>query len=270
LCVLGLFNVCHGEVTYRKNHLSHLSADEFKRLYLATYLEFDYNDHHTVDNKDAIKHIPESLDWRHTHMVNPVKNQGHCGSCWAFAIVAAIENSVAINSGVLLQLSEQQFVDCDKYDYGCNGGSMNGGILYSKKNLICSEQQYPYTAVTGNCTKCNNGTKTGVLVKKSYYYDNVDKMLQGIQKGVLLAHIDATYLQHYGSGIIDDSVQCNKNLNHAVAIVGYGVENGIKYWTVRNSWSSTWGEDGYFRIQRGVNKCGIEQYTYGIDAKQLL
>jgi C1A family cysteine protease len=251
--VLCLITVCQGDVTYRKNHLSHLSADEFKRFYLSTYLNFDYNVHHIVDNTDIVKTIPESFDWRHKHMVNPVKNQGTCGSCWAFAVVASMENSVAINNGVLLQLSEQQLVDCDTYDNGCNGGSMNGGILYSRKNLICSEAQYPYAAVTGKCHKCHNGTQAGVHIKKSYYYNTVDKMLQGIQKGVLLAHIDATYLQHY----------------HAVAIVGYGIENGVKYWIVCNSWSSNWGEDGYFRIQRGVNKCGIEQYSYGLDAIQL-
>lgn len=248
---------------YRKNHFSHLTEDEFKRFYLRTHVHIDKNAHQLPHNANY-KELPLTVDWRSKGVVNPVKNQKKCGSCWAFAVVATIETSVALNQGQLLELSEQQFIDCDSYDYGCNGGSVDGGLQFAKNHSLC-DSKYTYTAMTGKCLDCS----PVVRVTNSYIYGNVEAMMQGIQRGVLLAHIDASKLQYYGGGIIDDTVKCQTNLNHAVAIVGYGEENGAKYWIVRNSWGSDWGEKGYFRITRGTNKCGIEMYSYGVDAKQL-
>jgi len=213
---------------------------------------------------------PASIDWRQKGVVNPVRDQGQCGSCWAFATTANAESVWAISTGKLLDLSEEFLVDCATgvgyLNMGCNGGNPDSAFKYMINNGQCSEASYPYTSgvtkTAGPCQKC-----TSVGVKFSSCSDVTPKdqvALKGavaISPVVIAIEADTRYFQSYSGGILD-SATCGTNLDHAVEIVGYGTENGIDYWNVRNSWSSNWGEKGYVRIKRtsstnDIGICGI-------------
>jgi C1A family cysteine protease len=214
---------------------------------------------------------PTAIDWTTKGVVNPVRDQGQCGSCWAFATTANAESVWAISSGKLLDLSEEYLVDCATgagyFNMGCNGGNPDSALKYMINNGQCSESSYPYTSgvtkTAGACQKCPSAD-----VKFTGCYDvkpNDQLSLKAAvskQPVVIAIEADTKYFQSYSSGILTDAAKCGTNLDHAVEIVGYGTENGIDYWKVRNSWSTSWGEAGYVRIQRSsstndIGVCGI-------------
>ena len=213
--------------------------------------------------------VPASIDWRENGAVTSVKDQGQCGSCWAFSSTGAVEGAWAISKGQLLNLSEQELVDCATGiaygSRGCNGGQMDGGFKYVIENGQCSLTDYPYTSgisqKSGSCQTCSS------IVKISSCYDvksNDQVSLKDAvsQKPVAVAiEADTRYFQSYAGGVLD-ATTCGTNLDHGVLIVGYGTENGQKYWLVKNSWSDTWGEQGYVKILRSDSEndpgiCGI-------------
>lgn len=212
---------------------------------------------------------PASIDWRTKGVVNPVRDQGQCGSCWAFATTANAESAWALAKGQLLDLSEEYLVDCATgvgyYNMGCNGGNPDSAFKYMITNGQCTEASYPYVAGTtktaGNCHTCTS------VAKFSGCYDvtpNDQVALKGAvakQPVAIAIEADTRYFQSYSGGILT-STECKNNIDHAVEIIGYGEENGVKYWTVRNSWGPTWGEQGYVRILRSestndVGICGV-------------
>lgn len=210
--------------------------------------------------------IPASFDWRKYGVVSFVKNQGTCGCCWSFSTICVAEARYAMKYGVLPNLSEQQLVNCYTYNNGCNGcnaGSAFYYLQYFSAGLV-KETDIPYTGVPATC---NTNNKTPVVKIASYMTagtkdeEYIKQMLYTY--GPLSAAMNAKYLQYYKGGIITaTATECNPNtLNHAVNLVGWGTENGVNYWIVRNTWSSSWGESGYFRIQRGAGTCGINQYV---------
>lgn len=213
---------------------------------------------------------PASIDWTTKGVVNPVRDQGQCGSCWAFATTANAESVWAISTGKLLDLSEEYLVDCATgvgyFNMGCNGGQPDSALKYMINNGQCSEVSYPYTSgvtkTTGPCQKC---TSAGVKFSSCSDVTPKDQVaLKGavaIGPVVIAIEADTRYFQSYSSGILD-SASCGTTLDHAVEIIGYGTENGIDYWKVRNSWSSSWGENGYVRIKKSsstndIGICGI-------------
>ena len=209
---------------------------------------------------DKLEDLPESYDWREHGAVTPVKNQGSCGSCWAFSAVANIEGLHQIQSGKLVAFSESELVDCDNVDKGCNGGLMDNAFKWLHENGgLNTEDDYPYEAKKEKC----NIKKDKFRVKIAGFLDisqNEDEIVeQLIKTGPLSVALNATPLQFYFGGIFNPlDALCNpKGLNHGVTIVGYGEEKGKKFWIVKNSWGKGWGETGYFRIVRGVGKCGI-------------
>jgi len=209
------------------------------------------------DNSDV---IPESFDWRTKGAVNAIKNQGSCGSCWSFAIVSNIESLYFKKYGKLLTFAEQQLVDCDTTNYGCNGGSIELGFNYVKKNGLGSSTSYSYKAARGTCQY----SSSNAVAKITSYVQETSKSETKIRDmlvayGPLAVAMNATPLQYYSSGIFTSS--CAGALNHAVVLVGYGSSNGADYWIVRNSWGTGWGEKGYFRIARGKGQCGINTYA---------
>jgi len=202
--------------------------------------------------------IPSSLDWRSKGAVTPVKNQGQCGSCWAFSTTGSVEGAHEIATGTLISLSEQQLVDCaGAYgNEGCNGGLMDDAFEYIIKNGgICSEASYPYQGVDGTCQTCTN------VATISSYTDvpsgNEADISTVVQAGPVSIAIEAdqSAFQFYSGGVF--SAACGQNLDHGVLIVGYGTLNSKPYWIVKNSWGATWGMQGYILMIQGKDECGL-------------
>jgi cathepsin F len=207
--------------------------------------------------------LPDSFDWRDKGAVNPVKNQLQCGSCWAFATVANIEGAGFVANEKLLLLSEQELVDCDTKtgDEGCQGGLPANAYTDMIQNKIGleTESAYPYTARGGTCKASQSLEKAfiGGFVKISTDEDQIAAAL--MKYGPLSIGINAGPMQFYTGGVAHPwKLFCNPaKLDHGVAIVGFGVDSGKKYWIIRNSWGATWGEKGYYRIVRGTGACGL-------------
>ncbi|XP_064076719.1 procathepsin L-like [Vanessa tameamea] len=202
---------------------------------------------------------PESFDWRKQGVVSVVKDQRRCGSCWAFSTIATVESAYAIKTGQSVLLSEQQLVDCaTNYCAGCQGGIPHYACEYLKLNGVMSADSYPYKGIDDQCKY--NSENIRVQVKNCLDLlvseDELANKLANI--GPLSIAIDAGVLQQYHGGIIADNYCSGSQIDHAVVLVGYGTdENGIKYWVVKNSWGIGFGEQGYFRMQRGVNCLGV-------------
>jgi hypothetical protein len=195
------------------------------------------------------------VDWRSKGAVTPVKNQGQCGSDWAFSATGALEGWNQIATGKLVSLSEQQLVDCAASEgaQGCNGGHPAQGLKYAEKHGTCSEQSYPYTARDGlckkTCTPVVKPTKTVPLSGEHVLETRVK------EAGPVSVRLNGDWMGRYHGGIF--SGPCGLSLNHSALIVGFGTEGSTPYWLVKNSWGTSWGENGYFRIIRGKNECGI-------------
>tara|TARA_B100001123_G_scaffold8819_2_gene10913 strand:- start:12434 stop:13399 length:966 start_codon:yes stop_codon:yes gene_type:complete len=210
---------------------------------------------------------PESIDWRKENVVTNVKDQGHCGGCWAFSTTGSVEGVVAIKTGNLFNLSEQQLIDCSDQEgnHGCGGGIMDYGFQYIiDNNGICSEEDYPYQGIDGVCQDCEP-----IIQIKRYgnIFPNNEKILKlGVAQQPVSIAIQANLssFRFYSEGVYSDP-NCGTLLDHGVLLVGYGndEETGLDYWLVKNSWGPSWGENGYMRMLRnatGVHEpgmCGI-------------
>ncbi|CAJ0928000.1 unnamed protein product, partial [Mesorhabditis belari] len=210
-----------------------------------------------------------SFDWRTSGLVGPVKDQGACGSCWAFGAIGAIEVQWKkhYNTGTF---SEQQIVDCDKSNNACNGGSFVTAFDYIIKNGLAVSADYPY--VSGQ-TKSGGGCQvppksTTVTIDRYKWLQSIDQMeyyLETVGPFVIKIYVPMD-LFYYSSGIfVPDNSTCSPSNNqggHILTVVGYGSENGQAFWIVRNSWGDRWGEGGYIRFAKGENHCVIEAYPY--------
>jgi len=202
-----------------------------------------------------------SIDWRkHSpKILTPVKDQGQCGSCWAFSATEQIETNVAMATGHLYTLSPQQIVSCDKTDLGCNGGNTETAYDYVAHNGLEAESAYPYVSGdSGRSGTCHyKSSKTEVTISSyktvSHSKRSEGKMLTQIQKSPISVCVDASKWQTYHSGVL--GARCGTSLDHCVQAVGYN-GNG-NYWIVRNSWNTDWGQDGYIYVKEGVDACGI-------------
>jgi C1A family cysteine protease len=246
--------------TLAMNEFGDLTSEEFSAIYLTGLLP-QRGQYMREQNAEVLTDVdaPSSIDWTTKGAVTPVKNQGQCGSCWAFSTTGSVEGAHAISTGNLVSLSEQQLVDCagSEGNMGCNGGLMDYAFEYIiKNNGICSESAYPYTAQDGTCqTSCSS------VATISGYTDNPagneDNLINLTAQGPVSIAIEADQMsfQFYSGGVFDGN--CGTQLDHGVLIVGYGTDSGKDYWKVKNSWGASWGESGYIRMIRGRNECGL-------------
>lgn len=247
------------------NQFTDLSPEEFKKKYVSG-LRTEVSSYGCKTFSSSASNCPVSIDWRNKGAVTSVKDQGQCGSCWTFSATGAIEGAWAIANSQLIDLSEQELVDCatgaSYGSHGCDGGEMEGAFKYVIEKGQCSLSSYPYTSgvseTGGACQKC-----TSVVVFSSCSdvkpNDQLSLKAAVAQQPVAVAiEADTRYFQSYSSGILTSS-SCGTNLDHGVLIVGYGEDNGQKYWLVKNSWGITWGDVGYVKIARSesTNDAGI-------------
>uniref|UniRef100_A0ACD5VLQ6 Uncharacterized protein n=1 Tax=Avena sativa TaxID=4498 RepID=A0ACD5VLQ6_AVESA len=269
-------NVEFIDATNRRGDLSYeLGENQFADLihqeFLARYASsFDARNrtgsvittttHGSGDAQDSSLEVPPpvSIDWRAKGAVTPARNQGsECASCYAFATVATIEGLYWIKTGKLVPLSEQQLVDCDQYDGGCNRGHYSRAMKWVVENGgLTTAAEYPYKAAKGSCKPA----KPAVTISAHHAVmpGNEISLRIGVARqpiGVAI-EIGSTF-RFYKSGIY--SGPCGTNLDHAVTAVGYGVDpsTGTKYWIVKNSWGQTWGEDGFVRMVKDIGSPGI-------------
>jgi cathepsin F len=246
-----------------------MTSEEFKKIYLSLKIgDLDQlrQELKEVKVENFSNEIPDSYDWRDKGAVTKVKNQYICGSCWTFSTTGNIESLFYLKYNQTKQFSEQQLIDCDKYDQGCNGGYMEGAYKYLiEAGGIMSEEDYYYRGFDDECSFNKQQVKAKLksfTMVKSENEEDIKRILY--EKGPLSVAFNAEEgLYKYVGGIVDFVKQedCPPVLNHAVLLVGYGNENGKDYWIVKNSWGEDWGEKGYFRISRGKATCGINKYV---------
>jgi len=253
--------------TLELNEFAAMPFDEFRqRNGYKRYMRENAPKATSVHKMSGIE-APSSIDWR-PKLVNPVKNQGQCGSCWTFSTVASLESAYAKLTSSLEEFSEQDLVDCVK-NYqgccnGCGGGLMDYAFGYMKDDQSGAddmESNYPYTAKDGTCAYSASKAFTGAKVTGFVDVTSKDEdaLLDAVAtQGVISIAVNAAHhWQLYSGGILDVSFLCNPDqLDHGVAVVGYGTEDK-DYWIVRNSWGPSWGEEGYIRLVRGKNMCGV-------------
>ncbi len=254
------------------NKFSSISSDDFNK-----FKGYRFRHDLVRNNNNTInKIIPTSWDWRDKGIVGPVKDQGQCGSCWAFSAVGALESQIMKKTKQSISLSEQNMVDCVKNVLspdntteccdGCEGGEMYSVYQYLQNNQNKkddTEKQYPYTAVDQNCNAVPSNVNAALKGYVSLQKGDEKAMAQALYTvGPLSVGVNANQdWQLYSSGIYDPSDdQCDPSIyaqDHGVILVGFGSEGGLDYWIVRNSWGEDWGENGYLRLARGHNACGV-------------
>jgi len=208
-------------------------------------------------------YLPDSFDWRQKGAVTGVKDQGQCGSCWAFSATTALEGAYFLQHSSLISLSEQQLVDCVPDNSGCRGGWPIKAMNYIKDHGgIETENDYPYRAVTGSCQF--DASRAAMQVTSVAQFAGEYQIMNALQQyGPISVCLDAGKFNNYNSGIMNGNGCRTGAPDHCVGLVGWGVEGSTKYWILKNSWGGSWGESGYVRIVRGSNACGVEDYPVG-------
>ncbi|MED6192977.1 hypothetical protein PIB30_014965 [Stylosanthes scabra] len=244
------------------NHFADWSWEEFKthRLGAAQNCSATLKGSHRITQVV----LPKSKDWREEGIVSPVKDQGQCGSCWTFSTTGALEAAYAQAYGKNISLSEQQLVDCagNFNNFGCNGGLPSQAFEYIKYNGgLETEEAYPYTGKDGVCKFTAQNVAVQVTESFNITLGAEDELKHAVAlvRPVSVAFEVVNSFQLYVGGVYTSKTCGSKpmDVNHAVLAVGYGVEGGVPYWLIKNSWGENWGEDGYFRMEMGKNMCGV-------------
>jgi len=263
-----LFSKGQKSFTLGVNDFADMTNKEFKQLMNGLKPRQDTPavklDHTTYLSPAMPVSVPEDVDWRKHGYVTPVKNQGHCGSCWSFSTTGALEGQHYRKTGKLVSLSEQNLVDCSEKwgNNGCNGGLMDYAFQYIKDNDgLDTEDSYPYLAKEGKChfqSKDIGATDSGFVDVPSGEEDKLKEALATV--GPVSVAIDASHesFQLYQSGVYDEPECSSEQLDHGVLAVGYGTLNGQDYWLIKNTWGEQWGDEGYVMMARNKeNQCGV-------------
>jgi len=247
----------NGEAVYGITQFADLTAEEFKKTYLG-YTPSNKTKVYTEVKLDGP--VANDIDWTQKGAVTPVKDQGRCGSCWAFSATAAIESYAELAGKGLKVLSAQQINSCDKRDGGCNGGNTETAYEYVKgAGGIETESDYPYTSGGGSTGSCKfQSSKIAVSISG---YQSVGRneahLKTALNAGPVSVCLAASSWQHYSGGI---KSSCDNNVDHCVQATGY---SGTSYWSLRNSWATSWGEHGYMRLAQGSDLCKVsDDITY--------
>ncbi|KAM9311852.1 uncharacterized protein PAF06_009718 [Gastrophryne carolinensis] len=259
-----------GLTTYRMamNHFGDMTREKLKSR--SCLLTTGYPSNVPTQTYGLLTNVPDHVDWRDSDCMTPAKNQGSfCGSCWAFATVGVLESRLCIKGQELLNLSEQHLVDCDTEDYGCCGGLPVLALIYVEEYGIMKTEEYQYA---GKKLSCSYDSDKAIILNttKVYLLRDEHNMASSVaHEGPITVGfgVDLEF-QFYSEGVYDGD--CASQANHAIIIVGYGTEKDEEkgdqdYWIIKNSWSEEWGEKGFGKIKRNVNKCFIANMAATID-----
>ncbi|XP_030149205.1 cathepsin L1-like [Lynx canadensis] len=251
--------------TVAMNGFGDMTNEEFKQV--MNGLQMQKHKKGKVFQAPLFAKIPSTVDWREKGYVTPVKDQGPCGSCWAFSATGALEGQMFRKTGKLVSLSEQNLVDCSQAEgnEGCNGGLMNNAFQYVKDNGgLDSEESYPYHAQDESCKYKPQDSAANDTGFFDIPQQEKALMVAVATKGPISVGIDASHFtfQFYHEGIYYDPDCSSEDLDHGVLVIGYGTEIGQSinktYWIVKNSWGANWGIDGYIKMAKDrKNHCGI-------------
>jgi len=252
----------NGGATFNITKFSDYTPQEFKNIFLNSLVKGVRPRHRDVLELPG-SGVPDTFDWKSQGKITPVKDQGQCGSCWAFSVTENIESvwliAKSIDASSFSPLAPQQIVDCDSSDGGCNGGDPPTAYAYViSAGGMEPEKDYPYKAEDETCRfKKADVTVTISGWKYATKTKNEAQMKEAVATVAPLSIcVDAEPWQSYYGGIMT-ARQCGNSLDHCVQISGYDTSASTPYWSVRNSWGSDWGENGYIRLAYGTNTCGL-------------
>jgi len=262
---VALANKQKHSYTLGMNEMGDMTHAEFKAAKLG-YNKIDRSVLRSANACPVVKTPPAQVDWVAKGAVTPIKNQGQCGSCWSFSTTGSVEGAVQIASGQLISLSEQQLVDCStaQGNEGCNGGLMDNAFQYIiSNNGLTTESGYPYTATGPNTCSVTTPLASTITGYCDVNSGDENALAIAVANGPVSVAIEAdqSCFQFYSSGVMSDA-SCGTQLDHGVLAVGYGVVGGQKYWNVKNSWGTSWGNNGYIWLGKQIASqplgvCGI-------------